>query len=117
MHMKIFAILYIFVGLRVSSGGEAVSTNAPQSAAQSPTSSRAYRIDTNAFAIMRLSLTTTNALSEIDVLRSFCKQKGVDLSRPVRCFYTYGEKTLVVWATSEKLERLGKVLADLRPAK
>src|SRR5712671_5667378 len=117
MHTKIFAILFILVGLRVSSAGEAVSTNALQSAAQSPTSSRAYRIDTNAFAIMRRSLTATNALSEIDVLRSFCEQRGVALSLPTRFFYTYGEKTLVVWTTNEKLERLGKVLADLKPAK
>jgi len=62
-------------------------------------------------------VTATNGLSDIAVLRSFCKQRGLDLSPPSGVFYTYAEKSLAVRSTWENLEAFDKLLAEIPQAK
>lgn len=117
--MKFSALLWILIGLGSIADGQSAGKNAPQPSAQPALFQRAYRLDTHTFTNMRRFLALTNDQSGSDgqVLRSYLKQKGVELSLPSTLFYTYGEKSLVVRSTKENLDTIERFLADIKEGK
>lgn len=71
----------------------------------------------NPFALARHALGNTADRSDIETLRYFFTDKGVELSPPSAWFYTYGNNTLMVQSTKEKLATIEKLFAELRSGK
>ena len=79
---------------------------------------RTYRFNGNGvFMRMRNSTADAQGQSDFEVLRNFLKQKGVELSPPSSWFYTEGEKSLVVRATKENLEKVDKLVVEINSGK
>jgi len=110
--MTVKISILVLLGLAFSVSGQPVSTNATQVFRQ-----RVYRVDTNSFALMRQSLSPTNNASDIQVLRTYLKERSVDISPPSTLFYTYGEKSLIVCSTTANLDGVERILAELRREK
>ena len=101
--------------LRSTLVSQVVNTNTSQVASNAVMLQRVFRVETNAFVLMRKSLATTNRLPDIQVLRRYLENKGVDISSPKESlFYTYGERTLLVRSTTEKVQRIEEILDDLK---
>lgn len=103
--MKLPVFLCVLVCLVSAALGQPPGTNDLQQAAEFSLFVRFYRVEID-FSDLRPLMVAKETQTDGQVLLSYFKQKGVDLSLPSALFYTVGEKSLVVRSTIENLDKL-----------
>lgn len=107
--MKTLAIAVVTIGLALAAAGESVRTNAaPRALFQ-----RVYQTDTNIFfSSLRRSAGAKEDQSDLQVLRSYFKRKGVGVSPPFSLYYKPRTGQLLVRATEEDQKTIAAFLAQ-----
>jgi type II secretory pathway component GspD/PulD (secretin) len=115
--MRTFAIIISAAGLVLHAAGQPALTNAAPSA-RPELYQRIYQTDTNSFfPSLRTLMRAKGEQPDFEVLRSYFKQKGVDVSPPFSLFYKPRTGLLLIRATEQDQKKIKALLAELQSRK
>jgi hypothetical protein len=115
--MKILLLAALLLPIVAAEAGPSDATNSPPSSAQALLLSRAFRLDNNTLAEMRRRLAANKDKNDGEVLLRYLEEKGIKLSPPESFFYSFGRQQLLVRSTEKKMEKIERLIKELKPQK